>query len=275
MRVSFGRYRQLLGVYLRPQGRRIALLFVLLLAGLGLDLVNPLLLRAFIDRALQGAGPEVLAAIALTFLGVAVATQLANLLEAWVAENVGLRATNSLRGDLALHCLQLDPSFHNAHTPGELIERVDGDVATLGNFFSRFVVQMVGNLLLAAVLVLLWSIDRRIGTAMTAFVLISLVALVALRNVAVPAWTRAREASARLFGFLEERLAGTEDLRASGAVGYTLHQLDVNARELLVRQVRAGMGSAMAGNATVVLFTAGTATALAVGALLYRAGAIS
>ena len=30
-------------------------------------------------------------------------------------------------------------------------------------------------------------------------------------------WEAAREASADLFGFLEERLAGTEDIRACGA----------------------------------------------------------
>ena len=28
-------------------------------------------------------------------------------------------------------------SFHKAHTPGELIERVDGDVAALAKFFSH------------------------------------------------------------------------------------------------------------------------------------------
>lgn len=35
MHVSFGRYRRLLGTYLRPQGRRIVLLFVLLRVLLG------------------------------------------------------------------------------------------------------------------------------------------------------------------------------------------------------------------------------------------------
>jgi hypothetical protein len=38
-----------------------------------------------------------------------------------------------------------------------------------------------------------------------------------LRDVAVPHWTAARQASAELFGFLEERLAGTEDICSSGA----------------------------------------------------------
>ncbi|HCI80495.1 MAG TPA: ABC transporter ATP-binding protein, partial [Ktedonobacter sp.] len=57
--------------------------------------------------------------------------------EAYIAENVGLTATNQLRADLMLHCLRLDPVFYTTHTPGELIERVDGDVHKLSNFFSR------------------------------------------------------------------------------------------------------------------------------------------
>ena len=47
--------------------------------------------------------------------------------------------------------------FHKAHTPGELIERIDGDVIALSNFFSAFIIKVVGNAtLLLGILVLLW-----------------------------------------------------------------------------------------------------------------------
>ena len=41
----------LLVTYLRPQARRVGLLLALLLLGIGLDLGNPLIMRAFIDTA--------------------------------------------------------------------------------------------------------------------------------------------------------------------------------------------------------------------------------
>src|SRR5437870_2032 len=158
------RYRYLLSAYLRPQGRRVALLGMLMLATLGLELANPWILREFIDRALAGAQLSSLTVVALAFLGVALGTQLVSVAETYVAENVGLTATNRLRSDLTLHALRLDPSFHSSHTPGELIERVDGDVATLGNFFSRLVVQIFGNaILLVGVLALMYTIDWRVG----------------------------------------------------------------------------------------------------------------
>ena len=67
------------------------------------------------------------------------------------------------------HLLRLDASFHTARTPGELIERVDGDVAMLARFFSRFVVYVLGNgILILSVLALLFDVDWRIGLGLSA-----------------------------------------------------------------------------------------------------------
>jgi len=63
------------------------------------------------------------------------------------SERVAWTATNALRADLAAHLIGLDLSFHQAHTPGELIERVDGDVNALAGFFSSFVVRLVSSVL--------------------------------------------------------------------------------------------------------------------------------
>ena len=72
--------------------------------------------------------------------------------------------TNQLRSDLASHCLNMDLDFHNARTPGEMIERIDGDMNALSNFFSQFVIQVLGNaLLLVGVLVFLYLEDWRVG----------------------------------------------------------------------------------------------------------------
>jgi ABC-type multidrug transport system fused ATPase/permease subunit len=148
--------RRLLATYLGPQRQRVLVLALLLAATIGVRLTNPQLLRAFIDQAAAGAPLASLIRIAALFLVAALALQVITLAEVFVAENVGLTATNWLRADLTRHVLRLDPPFHAAHTPGELIERTDGDVATLGNFFSRLVIQLAGNaLLLAGILVLL------------------------------------------------------------------------------------------------------------------------
>src|SRR6185503_8313345 len=137
----------------------------------------------------------------------------------YVGENVAWNATNDLRAGLALHCLRLDMTFHKARTPGELIERIDGDVTALANFFSQFVIRVLGNLILMlGVLIVLLVEDVRIGVVMTTLAVLLFLTLLGVQRLTVPFWTRARESSAALFGFVEERLSGTEDIRSSGAI---------------------------------------------------------
>jgi ABC-type multidrug transport system fused ATPase/permease subunit len=98
--------------------------------------------------AQSGGAPETHLRAALLFVGVATLQQAASVSVAYLGANVGWRATNDLRKHLADHCLRLDMSFHNAHTPGEMIERVDGDANGLSNFFSLLALQFLGNSLL-------------------------------------------------------------------------------------------------------------------------------
>lgn len=67
------RHVTLLASYLRPQKRKMALLALLVLANVGLQLVNPLLLRRFIDAANAVDALHSLATTALFFIAIALA----------------------------------------------------------------------------------------------------------------------------------------------------------------------------------------------------------
>ena len=247
-----------------------------LLASIGLDLANPQILRAFIDSAVQGAAIDYLLLLAGAFLVVAVAGQLIILAQTYFAENVGLTTTNALRADLTLHVLRLDPAFFASHTPGELIERVDGDVNTLSNFFARFVVYVVGNgLLMVGLVVLLFPVDWRVALVVAATSVLGLFAMDRLRNMSVPIWASARQANAELFGFLEERLAGTEDIRAAGATGYVMRRFYERSRNLFRRELRAMFVGNIGLQSAAGLQILGTALAIGLGGYLFLSGEIS
>jgi ABC-type multidrug transport system fused ATPase/permease subunit len=232
--------------------------------------------RQFIDAAQGGAAHETLLRAALLFLGVALLQQATSVWATYLGENVGWTATNELRTDLADHCLRLDMSFHNARSPGEMIERVDGDVNELSNFLSIFVLELLGNgLLLVGVLVLLYREDWRLGIAFAVFAAGALAARWRVSNIAVPHWRAARAASADRFGFLEERLAGTEDIRSSGAQGYVMRRFYVLMREVMAKYLRARLMVNVAVNTSHLLFALANATAFALGAALYRTGSIT
>src|SRR2546422_4202128 len=242
MAVSFRQHREFLIDYLRPQWLAVAVMSALLLSSIGLQLLTPQIISRFIDSARAGAAPEVLVRLAVLFLIVAVAGQLVSTGSVYASENVGWTATNKVREDLALHCLRLDLPFHNAKTPGEMIERVDGDVTQLSSFFSQFVLRVLGNaVLLVGILVLLFRADWRVGIVYTVFTATALVILRRLIESAVPYWKEARQARAILLGFLGERLSGTEDIRASGAVPYVMRRLYEVLRNQLDKSRRGGV----------------------------------
>lgn len=230
--LSLKRYGNLLIEYLRPQRVPAIALAVLLSGSVGLQLANPQVVRRFLDTVETGSGLDRLFGAAALFMGIAIVRQLMRIGVAYVGENVAWTATNLLRADLALHCLKLDMSFHKKYKPGELIERVDGDVNQLANFFSQLVVQLGANLLLViGVLALLTWQDWRIGLSVTAVAGIGVLALDWLNKRSVPRWQALREADAKLFGALEEWLNGTEEIRSCGAKPYVMQRLYQALRE--------------------------------------------
>jgi ABC-type multidrug transport system fused ATPase/permease subunit len=268
-------YRTLLSTYLAPLKRQVVLLAVLLFGGVGLQLVNPQIVRGYIDAAREGAALSALAAAALAFLGVALLSQAVALAETYMASDVGWRATNALRADLAAHCLALDLSFHNARTPGELIERVDGDVSTLANFFSRFVVVVVGSLvLLLGILALVFREDPRAGLLFLAVSAASLSFSVWARRIGARYALAQRQASAELFAFLEERLNALPDIQANGAQGYVLYRAQLQLRALFHRAQRAVLVGTLLG-ARWLITTAGWVATFALVAALFMGGEVT
>jgi ATP-binding cassette subfamily B protein/ATP-binding cassette subfamily C protein len=270
VKIPLRRYWTLLEKYLRPQWRRVLLLGALLLTSIGLRVLNPQIIRRFIDSALAGDALQQLSLAALTYLAFALIIQCLGVASTYVGENVGWTATNNLRADLALHCLRLDMSFHNERTPGEMIERIDGDVIDLAVFFSQFVIKILSNLLLlGGILVALYIEDWRIGLALTFYSAVSLYSLNRLRDVAIPHWKAAREASADLFGFIEEQLSGTEDIRASGATAHTMRNLYKFDRERLRKERKAGVMNVRLVQLWIGLYEAGRVVALLGGFFLF------
>jgi ATP-binding cassette subfamily B protein len=276
MKISVNEYWALLGKYLKPEWPRAVLMFGLLVISIGLQLFVPQIVRNFIDSALAGEPVEVLTRLGGIFLVLAVAKEVGSLGSTYISQDVRWRSTNALRRDLALHALRLDMKFHNLRTPGEMIERVDSDVDELSNFFSQFVIQILGNLiLLVGVLVMLFREDFRIGLAFLAFCVVTFVVLLKIINYAVGNWEKAREASAELFGFLEERLAGTEDIAALGAGPYKLRRLSEALTTHLVDSRVAWVKGAVIWMVSLSIFTIGNIIAFAMGALFFEAGTMT
>lgn len=270
MNVQFGRHWRLLVTYLKPQWFQVALLTVLLFSSTGLQLIDPQVIRFFIDTTQAGGPLRVLLIAAGLFIAIALLQRAVAFASTYVAENTGWTATNALRADLALHCLHLDMSFHKKHTPGELIERIDNDVTALANFFSEFFIEVISNaLLILGILLLMYRLDWRVGAGFTLYSILTLAVLGFIQKIAVTRWTRERQADAEFYGFLEEHISGTEDIRAAGAEQYVTRRLYSLMRRKLETRRLAGLVSNLTYFSTNFLYVLSYTAGLALGAYLY------
>lgn len=276
MRIPLSDYWRLLRQYLAPQQWAVLLMAALLLTSIGLQLVGPQVARRFIDAARTGTDEQQLIALALWFIGLSIVQTVLVVLATYWSERVAWTATNALRADLAAHLVRLDLSFHKLHSPGELIERVDGDVQVLAGFFSSFVVQLLGSaLLLGGVLVAVYLIDARLGAAFLAFAVLGLLLLVSVRRFGTRHWHADREHSAAFYGYVGEVLAATEDIRSSGAVPYALRRLLAQLRDWWPAKWWASLWGQSVMTSAIALFAVADAIAYGLGGNLYQSQTIS
>jgi ABC-type multidrug transport system fused ATPase/permease subunit len=251
-------------------------LAVLLFSSIGLQLINPQIVRYFIDATQNGSSHTALTVAAVLFIVIGLSQRCIALGALYVGENVAWTATNALRTDLARHVLRLDMPFHKQRTPGELIERIDNDVDELASFFSQLAIQVIGNaLLVLGVLVLLFGEDWRIGLGLSLYTALLFSLLGAIQNLAVSRWDAERQASAEQSGFIEERITGTEDVRGNGGEPYVMRRLYRLMRTTLETQRDANFLGSLTNFTTNALAVFGYAIGLALGAYLYTQGAVS
>ncbi len=276
MNLPMRRYFALLVRYLQPQWKKMALMVVCLLLGIGLQLLDPQLIGWFLNALAAHGTVTVLLTTGGLYILSAVINQLITAGSAYFSQYVAWTATNQLRSDLMVHCLALDMGFHKVHTSGEMIERIDGDVDALSNFFSDFTVNLASNLLLlVAILLLFFVINWLVGVVMCAFALLTLLLLSRMRRRAIPLWKDQRRMSATYYSFLGERLNGLEDIRANGAEAAMMRSFYRILREWLPINSRANIVGANMGVITLFLFTLGSALALGMGLYLWLGHQIS
>lgn len=248
----------------------------MLLCSTGLSVYAPRILRDFIDLLVGTAEMAQLLNLAVWFMAIHIARQLAAGVVGYLGESVAWNTTNQLRIDLLRHALGLDLGFFQHHPPGVMLERIDGDTNQLAFFFSQFSIRFLRSvLLLAGILVAVSFEGWLLSVAVFIFMAVAVLVLFRLRSYGVPFNERLREATANLYGFIEERLASLEDIKPLGGSLYILRQMLV----FIDRQIFHGRRAFAWGNlmwpTSLVLIGVGTGVIVAWGGYLVLNGTMT
>src|SRR5215475_14075367 len=236
---------------------------------MGLRLALPLILGRFADDALGGADVDHLTRLAILYTALALAGAGLDLIVVWWSARVSWRAGNRLRNRLAAHALRLEQAWHARHSPGQLIERIDGDVEAMALFFADIAVRLMGNVVLVAGMVVVATfINPWTGAALAVTAVAGGLVMIRLRMAAVNALDAEREANARLLG-------GLEDLRANGAGRYAVHRLHFHSARSWRASRRASLHGDSAYAVSAVVIAVGSVVTLGAGVVLQQRGVIT
>ncbi|MGA5409730.1 ABC transporter ATP-binding protein [Streptomyces lavendulocolor] len=265
-----------LGRHLRGERRSLALLAAVVPLGVGLQLVAPEMLRRFVDGALSGSPDAVLLTVAAWYCAAALGQTAVSIGGDHLAARLAWRTTNRLRAELVAHCLRRPSAFYQRHPPGELVDRVDGDVTRLAGVMSSLLLEVAAQaLLVVGILAALFRLDQVLALVFAPFTLCTLLLLRRLVGRAVPFVTARQASVADLLGFLEERLAGAEDLTANGAAGHTMRALEDRLGTLYDRARRAARVSVLWPATVQGLSAASVVLALVVSVWLHARGQLT
>ncbi len=252
---------------IRPEWRRYSLLIMAVSITALAPLVGPLLVGRIVDDVSGGAGADTVVRYGIAFLIVTTLAQLLQVGTTWYSNTIAWRTANDLRVELAGHVLGLDHEFHRSHSPGELIQRIDGDVTRVSDFLGRVVGIFGGALVtVGGILTILLIIDWRLGLMMVVYAAIGGLAIRAMQDEAVAETEESMSAQARLYGGIEERLTASEDLRSNGAGSHAIGRFvddatfNVESRvgeEHALMRLWWGLNGTVAGGAVVSLMVAG------------------
>jgi ATP-binding cassette, subfamily B, bacterial len=231
--------RQLLWPHLKPQlGTLIlALLLALLLAAM--SAAQPLLTRIVIDQGLIGRQWPRLVGACLGMLGLGAVGYVLGGVHRVIYVRASGCALFSLRGAVYAHLLRVSPRRLARVPVGDLVSRLDGDIAEVQRFGTDAAASFIGSVL---TLIIVGAVMLGLSWRLTLLVAALLPLQLLVRQYARPrieASTRAlREAASRLSGFLVETLSGARHVQAAAAEELEGRRLEALGSAYLGRVLR-------------------------------------
>lgn len=185
-RLAPGTVRRIVG-YALPYRGQIAAFLLLVVAGAGIVVANPLLMKAIIDDGIIPGDTGLVIALSAAIAGLALADAALTLVQRWFSARIGEGLIYDLRTEVFDHVQRMPVAFFTRAQTGALVSRLNTDVIGAQRALTTTLSSVVANvvslvLVLGAMLVLSWQV--------------TLIALVLLPIFIVPAKWVGRRMSA-------------------------------------------------------------------------------
>lgn len=232
--------------YFRPYWAQWLVVLLCIGAVSGLSVLPPFAVGLIIDRAIPGRDGRLLALLAASIVGLALVNGLLGVLQQTLTVRAGQGIMFDLRRELYRHLQRMSLRFYTVTRSGEVVSRINNDVAAVQGVAAGTLVTIAGNVAtLVATSIALFSRDWRLAlvavTIVPAFYLPSRIVGGIRRRLSA----QTQESQASLLAFLNERLhvggvllTNIFGQRRADAEEFSRHGAEV--RDLSIRQAIVG-----------------------------------
>ncbi|MBL8295920.1 MAG: ABC transporter ATP-binding protein [Bryobacterales bacterium] len=212
-----GEWRRALA-YLAPYRGRLALVLLLTLTGTALSLAVPYLSRILVDEALLKRDARALAQVVAAFAAITVAGFVLNVASGLLYTRVSAGVLFDMRLAVYRHLQTLSPRFYARTRLGEIVSRLNSDLAEVQRVAAETALAWVGNVVFLAgtISVLAWM-DWRLFLLAVMPAPFALWTLRRYRSTLAARVGELREHSAGIGSFLIETLRGVKLVATSNA----------------------------------------------------------
>ncbi|WP_418648008.1 ABC transporter ATP-binding protein [Thauera butanivorans] len=202
--------------FVRPQRRAIAGLLLLSLCATLLVLLQPWLTKMLIDDGLLARDYPTLVAVACGMVLAGIAGTVLAGVNRQLHTRLSGRILFALRSDLYRHLQTLSPAFYGRQRMGDLMSRLDGDVAEIQRFAVDSLFAAVSSLIgLVGALALMLSLSWQLSLLVLVLVPVEAVWLRWMRRKVEARTRTVRERAADVSSFLVETLPAMKFIQAS------------------------------------------------------------
>jgi ATP-binding cassette subfamily B protein len=268
-------YRRAL-VFIRPYRRRLALVLAISLCSTLLGLIQPYIAKLLIDEALLRRSLKSLVAVALLMVAVTVLGFLISIVASYRYTAVSADVLFDMRLAVYEHLQRLSPRFYARTRLGEIVSRINNDVAEVQRVAADSLLSLISNQLFLAgsVAIMLW-LNGRLFLLSVALVPLGVLALRHYQRRLTTQVKEVRERSAGIGSFLIETLMGMRLVVTSTAEAAEVARFRAHNRGFIEALLRMQLTSYLASAMPGAILTLSTAAVFLYGGKLVIDGAMT
>ncbi|WP_107328799.1 ABC transporter ATP-binding protein [Metapseudomonas otitidis] len=203
--------------FVRPQLRAIAVLLGLSLGASLLVLAQPWLTKTLIDEGLLAKDFGLLVQVAVAMIAVGLVGTALSGINRYLHIRLSGRILFALRDDLYRHLQQLSPAFYGRKRIGDILSRLDGDVAEIQRFAVDSLFSAVSSLIgLIGAVSLMLLLSWQLSLLLALLIPVEVLWLRWMRRKVEREVRGLRERSADVSSFLVETLPAMKFIQAAG-----------------------------------------------------------